>query len=87
MPRAAKYEAASPSLIIVVWITERVRSQISTGLCSTQPARGRICSCSKLMPSYLVAAVVKQHEPGTGGALIDGTDEIGHHYSSGFRIG
>jgi hypothetical protein len=41
----------------------------------------------KLMPSYLVAAVVKQHEPGTGGALIDGTDEIGHQYTSGFRIG
>ncbi|SGA87449.1 Uncharacterised protein [Mycobacterium tuberculosis] len=26
--------------------TDAVRSQISTGLCSTQPARGRICSCS-----------------------------------------
>src|ERR1035437_4355306 len=41
MPRAAKSEAASPSLIIVVWITERVRSQISTGLAQpSQPAAG-----------------------------------------------
>ncbi len=29
-----------------VSMTERVRSQISTGSCSTQPACGRICSCS-----------------------------------------
>jgi hypothetical protein len=26
--------------------TSRTLSQISTGLCSTQPARGKICSCS-----------------------------------------
>jgi hypothetical protein len=39
-----------------------------------------------LVPSNFVSAVVKQHEPGTGGSLVDGTDEIGHHYSSGFRI-
>src|ERR1035437_6126335 len=31
---------------MAVWITDVVRSQISTGLCSTQPACGRICSCS-----------------------------------------
>ena len=35
-----------PALPSAVWTTEDVRSQISTGLCSTQPARGRTCSCS-----------------------------------------
>jgi hypothetical protein len=64
-----------------------VRSQISTGLCSTQPGLRKDLLVLKLVPSYLVAPVVKQHEPGAGGALVDSTDEIGHHYSSGFRIG
>ena len=36
----------SPLLPSAVCTTLDVRSQISTGLCSTQPARGRTCSCS-----------------------------------------
>ena len=32
-----------------LWMTARVRSQISTGSCSTQPARGRICVVLELV--------------------------------------
>jgi hypothetical protein len=37
-PRTAEFSA--------VLMTALVRSQISIGLCSTQPGLGRICSCS-----------------------------------------
>src|SRR2546430_459479 len=46
MPSAARSLADSLRLAIVVRATATVRSQISMGLCSTQPERGRICSCS-----------------------------------------
>src|SRR4051794_19638710 len=46
MPSAAKSDADSPASLIAVCMTELLRSQISTGLCSTQPGFGRICSCS-----------------------------------------
>src|ERR1700759_4006855 len=46
MPSAARSAATRPALFSAVWMTEAVRSQISTGLGSTQPACGRICSCS-----------------------------------------
>jgi transposase len=39
------------------------------------------------LSTSLVATVLRQREPSTGGALVDGTDEIGHHYSSVSRIG
>lgn len=39
------------------------------------------------LSTILVATVLRKREPRTGGALIDGTDEIGHHYSSVSRIG
>src|SRR5664280_1618746 len=41
----------------------------------------------ELMPADLVTAVVKQHEPGTGGSLVERTHEIGHHFSLGSIIG
>jgi hypothetical protein len=46
MPSAARSAATRPALCSAVWTTAAVRSQISTGLCSTQPACGRICLCS-----------------------------------------
>ena len=46
MPSAARSVADSLVLFSADVITDAVRSQISTGLCSTQPAFGRICSCS-----------------------------------------
>src|ERR1700722_9630396 len=46
MPSAARSPADSLVLFSADMMTDAVRSQISTGLCSTQPAFGRICSCS-----------------------------------------
>src|SRR3954468_12849512 len=46
MPSAARSVADSLVLFSADAMTDAVRSQISTGLCSTQPALGRICSCS-----------------------------------------
>src|SRR5689334_5793013 len=46
MPSATRSDACRLALFIPVCSTAEVRSQISTGLCSTQPACGRICSCS-----------------------------------------
>ena len=46
MPSAARSLAWSFAFCMAVLITVWVRSQISAGLCSTQPAWGRICSCS-----------------------------------------
>src|SRR4051794_28176260 len=46
MPRAARSPEHRPVELSTVWRTELVRSQISTGLCSTQPARGISCWCS-----------------------------------------
>ncbi len=46
MPSAARSDAVRLAAFSAVWMTAAVRSQISTGLCSTQPACGRICSCS-----------------------------------------
>src|SRR5689334_8122682 len=46
MPNAARSGADNFVLFRADWITDAVRSHISTGLCSTQPALGRICSCS-----------------------------------------
>ena len=46
MPSAARSVADSLVLFSADVMTDAVRSQISTGLCSTQPAFGRICSCS-----------------------------------------
>jgi hypothetical protein len=74
-----------PSLIIGVWITEPVRWQISTRRCSTQPARGRLSGArAGALPPH--CHLVTQHKPGTGGALVDGADEIAYQCSSGFRI-
>src|SRR5690349_11837156 len=46
MPSAARSVALRLALVRAVRMTAVVRSQISSGLCSTQPARGRIWSCS-----------------------------------------
>ena len=46
MPTAARSPASIRALPSAVWTTAEVRSQISTGLCSTQPARGSTWSCS-----------------------------------------
>jgi hypothetical protein len=46
IPHAARSDAARPACPIAERMTDTVRSQISTGLCSTHPARGMICSCS-----------------------------------------
>src|SRR6266568_5066625 len=46
MPTAARSDADRLALRSAVCTTALVRSQISVGLCSTQPALGRICSCS-----------------------------------------
>ncbi len=46
MPTAARSGAARPPLLSAPAITSCVRAQISSGLCSTQPGRGKICWCS-----------------------------------------
>src|SRR5437763_5058372 len=46
MPSAARSRWVRSALFSAVSITARVRSQISVGLCSTQPGLGRTCSCS-----------------------------------------
>ena len=46
MPTAARSDGERFALFSAVVIVDDVRSQISTGLCSTQPDFGRICSCS-----------------------------------------
>src|SRR3954469_3983757 len=46
MPSAARSLACRFAFCMPVRTTVVVRSRISTGLCSTQPACGRICSCS-----------------------------------------
>ena len=46
MPSAARSDGPRLAWFSAVEMTDWQRSQISTGLCSTQPARGRICSCS-----------------------------------------
>jgi hypothetical protein len=45
-PIAARSLVARPALVSALPMTVCVRSQISSGLCSTHPARGRIWSCS-----------------------------------------
>ena len=79
MPSAARSAAARPACAerrtrCTVW----VRSQISIGLCSTQPACGRICSCSSWCLRHLVAVVVEDHEAGARRALVDRADEVRH---------
>lgn len=46
MPSAARSPATRLVRFSAVMIAAAVRSQISTGLCSTHPALGKICSCS-----------------------------------------
>jgi hypothetical protein len=46
MPTAARSPVLRSAVESAWPITNRVFSEISTGLCSTQPARGKICSCS-----------------------------------------
>lgn len=46
IPMASRSVPLRPPVRRAFCITELVRSQISTGSCSTQPDRGRICSCS-----------------------------------------
>src|SRR5690349_11020934 len=46
MPSAHRSDACRLARLSAVRITVVVRSQISVGSCSTQPACGRICSCS-----------------------------------------
>ena len=58
--------------------TSWVRFQISTGSCSTQPARGRICSMLQLPFADLAAGVVEDHAASAGRALVDGGNEVGH---------
>ena len=45
-PSAARSEGRRFVAFSTVMMTALVRSQISTGLCSTQPGRGMICVCS-----------------------------------------
>ena len=45
-PSAARSVVRRFSEFSTVLMTALVRSQISTGLCSTQPGRGMICVCS-----------------------------------------
>ncbi len=53
-PMAARSRARRPWRPRAVWMTAQLRSQISTGLCSTQPGRGRICWCSSWWPATTV---------------------------------
>src|SRR5687768_18296279 len=46
IPTATMSEALRSPLAKAPAVTDRVLSQISLALCSTQPARGKICSCS-----------------------------------------
>src|SRR5690348_1315257 len=46
MPTAAMSDGLRSALASTSAVTSRVLSQISLALCSTQPARGEICSCS-----------------------------------------
>src|SRR5882757_3646684 len=46
MPIAARSVAAMPAVRTAFWMATLVRSQISTGSCSTQPGRGRYWVCS-----------------------------------------
>src|ERR1700761_1432580 len=46
MPKLSRSEADRFLLFSAVWMTDEVRSQISTGSCSTQPDWGRIWLCS-----------------------------------------
>ena len=45
-PSATRLEGRRFVAFSTVMMTALVRSQISTGLCSTQPGRGMICVCS-----------------------------------------
>ena len=58
-------------------ITDAVRSQISIGLCSTQPALRQDLLMLELMAAHLGAVVVEDHAAGAGGALVDRCDELG----------
>jgi hypothetical protein len=35
----------------------------------------------ELVAPHLVARVIEDHESGAGGALVQGTDELGHEFS------
>jgi hypothetical protein len=47
MPMAATSPASQPDDASAPPITSRVRCHTSRGSCSTHPARGVICSCSR----------------------------------------
>jgi len=56
MPSAARSRGARLAAFSAAAITVLVRSQTSTGLCSTQPGLGRICWCSSwCLPTSLPA--------------------------------
>ena len=46
-PMPARADAAVPARERHSWTTDSVLVQISIGSCSTHPARGKICSCSR----------------------------------------
>src|SRR5262245_14597630 len=62
MPSAARSLACRLAFCMPVRTTVVVRSRISTGLCSTQPACGRICSCSSWCRATSVPAWLKVME-------------------------
>ena len=78
MPRADRSAACRLRLRQGEPMTVWVRSQISSGLCSTQPARGRTCSCSSWCRPTSAPVVVEHHEPGARRPLVDRPDEVGH---------
>ncbi len=65
-------------MFIALWIAELVRSQISTGSCSTQPALRHDLLVLELVAGDLGPGVVEDHAAGAGGALVDGGDELRH---------
>ncbi len=59
-------------------MTHWVFVQISIGSCSTQPARGKICLCSRWATETIAAGRVEDDRPRRGGALIERQNVIGH---------
>ena len=59
-------------------MTSWLRAQISAGSCSTQPGFGIDLLVLLLVDRDDLPAVVEDHEPGAGGALVEGADVLRH---------
>ena len=77
-PMASRSELAMPACPSALPMTVWVRSQISSGLCSTQPGAGEQLLVLELVLGHGSPVVVEDDEPRARRALVDRADEVTH---------